>query len=218
MENENYESNLTERVQLCPDGKYRWNYELNLRKNLSVFIDLLKAFFIPLLFIVVIGIFAGIHNYGFEWAALVKEAKGFFWISVFVFFLCFISYLIVIRINRGYNHLMFIMDEEGITHCQRATTAKRGRRIGLFAAMVDTDNIPAAMAASQTMWSTQFQNVRKVKIKRRRNLIKVNAILIKNRVYVENPEDYEFVLRYITERCPKLKQNKQNNKPKNITT
>lgn len=205
MNNENYESNLTERVQLCPDGKYRWNYELNLRKNPSIFIDLIKAFFIPLLFIVVIGIFAGIHNYGFEWAALVKEAKGFFWISVFVFFLCLISYLIVIRINKGYYHLMFIMDEEGIVHCQRAETAKRGREVGLVAVMTDTDNIPAAIAASQTMWKSSFQKVRKVKVKRRRNLIKVNEILTKNRIYVENSEDYEFVLRYITERCPKAK-------------
>ena len=53
---------------------------------------------------------------------------------------------------------------------------------------------------------------------RRRNLIKVNGILTKNRIFVENSEDYEFVLRYITERCPKLKQNEQSNQPKKTTT
>jgi hypothetical protein len=34
----------------------------------------------------------------------------------------------------------------------------------------------------------------------------VDELLTKNRIYVEDPEDYEFVLRYISERCPKAKK------------
>ena len=205
MENENYESNLTERVQLCPDGKYRWNYELNLKKNLSIFIDLIKVMGFIFGVMWLITVLVGILKRGFDRDVFLMDTKAFFWIFVFMFFLCLISYLVVIRVNRGFYHLMFIMDEEGIVHCQRAETAKRGREVGLVAVMTDTDNIPAAIAASQTMWKSSFQKVRKVKVKRRRNLIKVNEILTKNRIYVENPEDYEFVLRYISERCPKAK-------------
>ena len=34
---------LTARIQLCPDGKYRWSYEVNLWRNPSILFDLLKA-------------------------------------------------------------------------------------------------------------------------------------------------------------------------------
>ena len=53
---------------------------------------------------------------------------------------------------------------------------------------------------------SHFKKVRTVKAERKRNLIKVNEALTKNRIYVEDPEDYEFVLRYISERCPKAKK------------
>ena len=37
------EEQLTSRVIQCPDGKYRWVYEVNLYRNPTILIDLLKA-------------------------------------------------------------------------------------------------------------------------------------------------------------------------------
>ena len=199
------ENEITTRVKLFPDGKYRWNYELNLVKNLSVFIDLIKVFGFILLGMWLITEFVQIIKGDFEWDGFLVNTKMFFWMSVFMFFLCLISYLIVIRINKRYYHLMFVMDEDGVTHCQRAETAKKGQRIAAAAVIMDTDNAAAAVAALQTMWKSRFPKVRHVKTVRRRQLIKVNEILTHNRIYVEDPEDYEFVLRYITEHCPKAK-------------
>ena len=199
------ENEITTRVKLFPDGKYRWNYELNLVKNLTIFIDLIKVFGFILWGMWFIVEFIQIIKRDFVWDEFLINTKMFFWMSVFVFFLCLISYLLVIRINKRYYHLMFIMDEDGVTHCQRANTAKNGQLVAAAAVMMDTDNAAAAVAASQTLWKTRFPKVRRVKTVRRRQLIKVNEPLTKNRVYVENPEDYEFVLRYITERCPKVK-------------
>lgn len=199
------ENEITKRVKLCPDGKYRWNYELNLVKNLSVFIDLIKVFGFILWGMWLIVVLVQIIKRDFEWDGFLVNTKMFFWMSVFAFFMCLVSYLLVIRINKRYYHLMFIMDEEGVTHYERGDTAKNGQLVAAAAVIMDSNNAPAAMAALQTMWKSRFTKVRRVKTVRRRQLIKVNELLTKNRIYVENPEDYEFVLRYITERCPKVK-------------
>ena len=113
---------------------------------------------------------------------------------------------------------MFVMDEETVTHHQMQKHIERSQLIAAINIMLDAQSSgPAVLAAVVSSWESNFSKVRKVKSLRHRHLIKVNGILTKNRIFVENSEDYEFVLRYITERCPKLKQNKQNNKPKKIT-
>ena len=197
----------TTSVQLFPDGKYRWTYDLNLLKNLSVFIDLIKVFGFIFLGIWLITVLGGIKR-GFKLDVFMTDTKIIFLIFVFMLFLCLISYLIVVRINGGYYHLMFIMDEEGITHRQMASTAKKGRRIAAAAVIMDINNAPAATAAIQSEWTARYPKVRHVKTARRRHLIKVNEILTRNRIYVDNPDDYEFVLRYITEHCPNAKKKK----------
>lgn len=52
-----------------------------------------------------------------------------------------------------------------------------------------------------------FASVRKVKAVPHRDLIKVNELLTKNRIFVDAPEDYEFVLDYIRKRCPRVNKN-----------
>jgi hypothetical protein len=53
--------------------------------------------------------------------------------------------------------------------------------------------------------------VRKVKAVRWRNLIKVNELLTNNRIFVDDPEDYEFVLDYIRQRCPRIQSKQKSN-------
>ena len=73
--------------------------------------------------------------------------------------------------------------------------------------MMDADSGAAALlVAAQSPFITPFKKVRKIKALRRRHLIKVDELLTKNRIYVEDPEDYEFVLDYISKRCPKAKK------------
>lgn len=64
---------LTDRVQLCPDGKYRWTYEVNLYKNPSMFYDLMKVVGISLGFVFAIMIFTLIYN-GIDWDSLMLPA------------------------------------------------------------------------------------------------------------------------------------------------
>jgi hypothetical protein len=61
------------------------------------------------------------------------------------------------------------------------------------------------LSATFTAWNSEFRKVRHVIPVRRRDLIKVNELLTKNRIFVDDPEDYEFVLNYIRQRCPRVK-------------
>ena len=199
---------LSTRVQLCPDGKYRWTYDLNLVKNPTVFIDLIKVFsvitFCFWLLMVSVSLIKSGHRYRLD--EFLIGTKTILLVYAIMVFICIISYIVVIRINHGYYHLKFIMDEEGITYQQLESTTKKGERIAAAAVILDTDNAAAALAAIQYEWTARYPKVRSVKTRRRRHLIKVNEILTKNRIYVDNPEDYEFVLHYVRDRCPKVKK------------
>ena len=190
---------LTDRVQLCPDGKYRWTYEVNLYKNPSMFYDLMKVVGISLGFVFAIMIFALISD-GIDWDSLMNDLWGFMWVCVGFAVLCLIGYLIWVRISGGRYAALFGMDEESVTHEQMPKTVKVGE---LIASVGDTN---ATLATSVHAWKTDFKDVRRVIPKPRRHLIKVNELLTKNRVYVDNKEDYEFVLDYIRQRCPRIKK------------
>ena len=57
-----------------------------------------------------------------------------------------------------------------------------------------------------TVIDYENSEVRQVIPDRKRNRIKVNEVVTHNRIYVEDPNDYEFVLNYIKEHCPNAKK------------
>ena len=197
----------TARVQLCPDGKYRWSYEVNLWKNPSILLDLAKVFGIILvgiwfLSVILVPLFDG-H---LRWHRVVDSSTGFLWVVLAVAVLCLIGYVITGIVSGGRYAAYFVMDEESVTHQQMAKEVKRTQVIAAINMMVDDDMGSAAiLAAAHEPFTTPYKRVRKIKAIRGRHLIKVDELLTKNRIYVEDHEDYEFVLRYISERCEKLK-------------
>lgn len=204
---------LTDRVQLCPDGKYRWIYEVNLYKNPSMFYDLMKVVGISLGFVFAIMIFTLIYD-GIDWDSLMNDLWGFMWVSLGFIVLCLIGYLIWVRLSGGRYAAMFEMDEESVMHMQMPKTVKRGQVIGEIASLVGMagGNLSTTgaglLAASVNAWKSDFKTVRRVLPKRRRHLIKVNELFTKNRIYVENKEDYEFVLDFIYQRCTRVASGK----------
>ena len=199
---------LSARIQLCPDGKYRWSYEVNLWRNPSILFDLLKAsgvimLGIWLLCVIIVPLFDG-H---LRWHRVLDDSKGFLWVVLAFLVLCLIGYVISGIVSGGRYAAYFVMDEETITHQQMNKEVKRTQVIAAISMMVDDDMGSAAiLAAAHSPFMTPYRRVRKIKTHRRRHLIKVDELLTKNRIYVEDPEDYEFVLRYISERCPKAKR------------
>ena len=102
------------------------------------------------------------------------------------------------------------MDEKEVTHIQMPRQVKKAEVIGLITALVGamakspTTMGAGMLAASKTKSTSVFANVRRVKARRRLNLIKVNQLLDKNQIYVPD-EDFDFVYDFIKSHCTKAK-------------
>ena len=196
----------TTRIQRCADGKYRWSYEVNLWRNPSVLLDLLKAMTFASGYLLLVMALVLIINGDFTWKVIWMDLKVFFWIYLFLMFLSFIGYAISAKQNGGRHVILHVMDEETVVHRQMPKQVERAQVIAAISMITDpTSSGPAILAATHTPFVSRFNKVRKVKAIRRRHLIKVDELLTKNRIYVEDPEDYEFVLNFIKQRCPKIK-------------
>ena len=198
---------LSARIRLCPDGKYRWSYEVNLWRNPSILLDLMKVAAVIMVGIwLLIEVLVPLFDGHFRWYRVWDDSKGFLWVVLAFLVLCLIGYVISGIASGGRYAAYFVMDEETITHQQMNKEVKRTQLIAAINMMVDNDMGSAAvLAAAHEPFTTPYKRVRKIKAIRGRHLIKVDELLTKNRIYVEDPEDYEFVLRYISERCEKLK-------------
>ena len=198
----------TARIQLCADGKYRWSYEVNLWRNPSIFLDLMKVFGFIILgmwlfFVVLIPLFEG----DLDWRDFLVSSKMILWIGLGFLSLGLVGYVLSAIVSGGSYAAYFVMDEETITHQQMAKEVKRTQLIAAISMMADDDNGASALvAAAHSHFTTPYKRVRKIKTHRHRHLIKVDELLTKNRVFVEDPEDYEFVLDYISKHCPKAKK------------
>lgn len=196
------------RIKLCPDGKYRWIYELNMYKNPTLIILVLKIFTYIILgiwvFMVVLNLFEG-----FDWDSFVGVTKLSLIVLCIIIVLSIISYLLLAAIYGGKYIVFFEMDEKGVLHQQMKSQVKKSNALALLTVLagIASKNITTAgvgmnSASNNSMYSS-FESVRSVKAYKNRNLIKVNELLFKNQVYVEK-EDFDFVYDYITKRCPRL--------------
>ena len=199
------------RVTLCEDGKYRWTQSLNLFKDLSVFFLVWKIlFFIFLGFFAVIMIVDASNFEDFYPQRLITDLKfsGYFIIGMTAVSL--LGYLIYGGIMGGKYTVEFTMDEKGILHSQIPEQAKKVKKIGAITAALGapSGNFSAAgvgMNAQRTEMYSDFSKVRKVKCRRRKNLIKVNGVLNRNRVYTAK-EDFDFVKNYIISHCDNIRK------------
>ena len=61
------------------------------------------------------------------------------------------------------------------------------------------------LASSRSTSTSVLANVKSIKARRRLNLIKVNQLLNKNRVFVPD-EDFDFVYDFLCQHCPNAKK------------
>lgn len=209
------EQHYGSRPILCPDGKYRWTYEVNLYKNMSIFSDLMKvmagSFGIVFLLMFVVNLF----DRHLDWMMSLNTLLVFLGILAFLMLISVISYYLWAYLSGGSYEALFVMDEQGVGHYQAARQRKLGKKIGVAGVLVGmVASSPgvagsALAAASASGFRTEFASVRSVKTVRRRDLIKVNELLTKNRIYVADNRDYEWVLEYITVRVRRCKNSRK---------
>ena len=177
---------ISENITLCADGKYRWQYDVNLFKNPTVLIFILKVLLIPLAAIMVFVNVIDIINWGFN--NFLSNLKIFGIVFLVLVAVVLLSYLIYAAIMGGKYCVIFEMDEKGINHRQIPSQAKKAKKIAgaAVAGGVATGNfstIGAGIAASRTEMYSEFSKVRKAKVYRRRNLIKLTETIEHNQIY-----------------------------------
>ena len=208
----NYEGS---RVALCKDGKYRWTYEFDMLKNPSIIVVVYKIFgvLLSIPFIINVIALARTGELQKEWNdRLWSGSNPKVWLVVMAVFavLILLAYLIVAWTYGGKYIVHFTMDEDSLIHEQEPAQAERSKKLGLLTALVGIlakrpSTVGAGMlAAGRTTSTSVFPNVRRIKPRRGRELIKVNMLLDRNQVYVPQ-EDFDFVLGYIRQHCPKAK-------------
>lgn len=194
-------------VRLCSDGKYRWVYEMNLLKNPTIFFTVLKVMMISIAIVWLFGLIIGLGDMDLDYYLFWTKLSG---IMLGVFVVLTIIGVLITAVILGKYVVLFEMDEKEVTHIQMPRQVKKAEAIGLITALVGamaknpTTIGTGMLAASKTKSTSVFANVRRVKARRRLNLIKVNQLLDKNQVYVSD-EDFDFVYDFIKSRCTKAK-------------
>lgn len=196
-------------ITLCDDGKYRWVYKMNIFTNPTVFFLVWKIFAAIMLGIMLIIFFSDIGREDFFPDGLLSNLKVMGLMLLGMTVLVAVGCAVWGLIYGGKYIVEFEMDEHGINHKQIPVQAEKARKIGKAAALTGAaagsfTATGAGINSQRTEMYSDFSKVTRVKPKRRFHVIKVNEGLFHNQVYAP-AEDYELVLGYITEHCPKLK-------------
>lgn len=194
-------------IKLCPDGKYRWVYELSLYRNPTILFLIWKIFFWIIVGLWAFLVILELGDTDFWFKGFINLTKIFAVIAAGMFVLCALGYFVYALIMGGKYCVMFEMDDAGVLHQQMERQVKKAQAISAITALLGavsknptTAGIGMTSGAHTSMYS-EFKKVRSVKFSPHRHVIKLNEPFNKNQVYAEK-EDFEFVKNYILERLP----------------
>ena len=196
---------------LCPDGKYRWVYDVPMLKNPSILMEVYwvlgVSFGIVWLFVLLLG---GCENH-FRPSDLWDITRGFLILMAVFFVLGWIAYFFVSWYYGWKYGILFIMDEQEVVHKQLPGTEGKARAIGKLTALAGAGSGKIGLAgmgmlvANRTSMSTSYSSVRRIIACRRRHLIKVRERFSRNMVFVAD-EDFDFVYQYLCDHCPNARK------------
>ena len=183
-----------ERVTLCSDGKYRWVYEKDLYRDLSVLFLILKIFGAICLFM---GLFI---------LVLDRDVKAFVTMTGVMFLimavLSVMGYFVYALMMGGSYCVTFTMDEKGVEHAQHAKQVEKATAISHLAVIAGAlSGNPTAAGIGlevRTCMYSEFRRVRYLSIDRKHNTVHVDG----NEVYAP-AEDLDTLWEFIRARCPR---------------
>ena len=199
------------RVTLCQDGKYRWVYEVNMLTNYSILFDVWKVFSISIVIIIILFTIIFLFSGELSLDIFIGMGKGVFFSAAILAVLSILGYLLYAAISGWKYVALFIMDEKEVTHQQMPREVKKGQIIGALTILAGlASGRPGVigtgiLSQSRSSMTSTLANVKRLIPSRRMNLIKVNQLLAKNRVYV-NDQDFDFVYDFLCQHCVNAKK------------
>ena len=197
-------------VQLYPDGKYRWVYEVNMLTNYSILFDVWKVLGISIGILVLLFVIIAIFDGDWSFDTLTGMASSLGIVVLVMLVLGLIGYFIYAAISGWKYAVLFIMDEKEVVHQQMPNMVKKGQLIGALTILAGlASGRPGVvgtgiLAQSRMSMISTLADVERLIPCRRMNLIKVNQRFAKNRIYV-NDEDFDFVYNFLLTNCKNLK-------------
>ena len=202
---------VTENIYLCPDGAYRWFYELDMLKNPTILITVWKvlgiAFGTVALFILIMDLFQGV----IQSISDIFPAMKVILILLPVFFVISIVSYLILAWTFGWKYIvLFEMTDEYVKHIPTPKQFEKAQALNWLTVMVGAlahkpTIMGAGMLAGAKSSSTSvFKDVEFIRVRRKRNTIHVDQLLDKNQVYAEDA-DFDFVEKFIKDRCVKAK-------------
>ena len=198
---------MSENIKKGDDGTYRWVYEFKMLKNPMILLGVQKIFLFVLIGMwVVFGLFR-IGRDGLV-GAFVAQTKELLVPAAVLFVLSILGYILLACIYGWKYCVLFEMNETGIRHIQMKKQYKKAQALGWLTAMMGViTGKPGIvgtglLAATKNEQATEFRIVKRMSAFRAFHTIKLDGLLNHNQIYVQ-PEDYDFVLDYISSRIPK---------------
>ena len=202
---------VTEHIWRCPDGVYRWYYELPMMKNptilYTVWTVLGISFGLVFLFVLIVSAIGGSLG---GWTGFLKMIGGFLLLALGFVVISVAAYAIVAGLYGGSYVVLFEMDDQLVRHIQVPRQFKQAQALAWLTVLAGIasgrPSVSGAglLASSKNTSTSVFANVERVVVRPRRNLIKVNQLFERNQVYAA-PEDFEFVREHIVSRCTKAR-------------
>ena len=191
-------------IKKYDDGTYRWVYEFDMLKNPIILLTVLKIFFLVLVGMwVVFGLFRIVKD-GFV-GAFALQTKELLIPAAILLGLSIVAYIILACIYGWKYCVLFEMNETGIRHIQMEKQYKKAQALGWLTAMAGAAAGKPGMAgtgllaATKNEQATEFSKVKRMRSFKAFHTIKLDSLLNHNQIYAE-PEDFNFVLEYISKR------------------
>ena len=202
---------VTEHIWRCPDGVYRWYYELPMLKNptilYTVWAVLGISFGFVFLFVLIVSAIGGSLG---GWTGFLKMTGGFLLLALGFVVISFAAYAVVAWTYAGRYVVLFEMDEKTVRHIQMPRQFKGAQALAWLTVLAGiAAGQPAAvgggvLAMTKNSSVSEYEKVRRIALRPRRDLIRVDQRFERNQVYAA-PEDYAFVREHIVSRCGKAR-------------
>ena len=204
-------STADSRVQLYPDGKYRWVYEVPMLRNPSILFDVYKVLGISFSLVWLFNVILISCEDGLSLDSLWGITSGFLVLMGVFLIIGYVAYVIVAWFYGWKYVVLFTLDEKEVKHQQMPRQVKKAKVLGALTALAGAAAGRPGVVGTGILSATRFSstsvlaNVEHLVPRRRLNLIKVNQLLNRNRIFVPD-EDFDFVYDFLCQHCPNARK------------